>query len=428
MESSARRTLDILVVGLNHKSAPLEVLEKLSFSKEQLSSALSGLRDQVGESIILSTCNRTEIYAASDEPAETKQQIADFVAGFHGIDIEAITPHFYAYHGADAVSHLLGVASGLDSLIVGESQILGQVRDAMTVASETGSAQVPLVGLFHAAVRTGRRVREETEVGRNALSISYAGVQLAKRTLGSLEGLKVLLVGAGEAGRLVANALRTVGVGELVIANRTQSRGEELADSLGGSIVPFAELDEALGKADIAIAATDAPNYVITQDMVVAAVDRRGESPLFLIDLAVPRDIDPQVADLEGVKLFNIDDLSSIAEENLEARKRAAVHAETIVGDEVARFMKWWDSLDAVPIIKTLQRQAEEIRKRELDHALHDMPDIQSEHVAVVDALTRSIVKKILHDPTVFLRERADKSQLEAARDLFRLWEDPERD
>lgn len=420
--------MDILVVGLNHKSAPLEVLEKLSFSKDQLSDALSELRDQVGESIILSTCNRTEIYAASDGPAEAGKQIADFVAGFHSIGIEAITPHLYDYHGADAVSHLLSVASGLDSLIVGESQILGQVRDAMTVASETGSAQVPLVGLFHAAVRTGRRVREETEVGRNALSISYAGVQLAKRTLGSLQGLKVLLVGAGEAGRLVANALRTVGVGELVIANRTQSRGEELADSLGGTIVPFAELDEALGKADIAIAATDAPDYVITQDMVAATQEQRGKNPLFLIDLAVPRDIDPRVADLESVKLFNIDDLSSIAEENLETRKRAAVHAETIVGDEVARFMKWWDSLDAVPIVKTLQRQAEDIRKRELDHALHDMPDIQSEHVAVVDALTRSIVKKILHDPTVFLRERADKSQLEAARDLFRLWEDPERD
>ena len=420
--------MEILVVGLNHKSAPLEVLEKLSFSKEQLSDALSGLRDQVGESIILSTCNRTEIYATIDGPAEVKQQISSFVARFHGIDVEAISPHLYDYLGTDAVSHLLGVASGLDSLIVGESQIMGQVRDAMTVASETGSAHVPLVGLFHAAVRTGRRVREETEVGRNALSISYAGVQLAKRTLGSRQGLTVLLVGAGEAGRLVANALRTVGVGELVIANRTQSRGEELANSLGGAIVPFAGLNEALGKADIAIAATDAPDYVITQDMVAATQEQRGKHHLFLVDLAVPRDIDPQVADLEGVKLFNIDDLSLIAEENLEARKRAAVHAESIVRDEVARFMKWWDSLDAVPVIKILQRQAEEIRKRELDHALHDMPDIQSEHVAVVDALTRSIVKKILHDPTIFLRDKADKSQLQAARDLFRLWEDPERD
>ena len=420
--------MEILVVGLNHKSAPLEVLEKLSFSKEQLSDALSGLRDQVGESIILSTCNRTEIYATIDGPAEVKQQISSFVARFHGIDVEAISPHLYDYLDTDAVSHLLGVASGLDSLIVGESQIMGQVRDAMTVASETGSAPVPLVGLFHAAVRTGRRVREETEVGRNALSISYAGVQLAKRTLGSLQGLTVLLVGAGEAGRLVANALRTVGVGELVIANRTQSRGEELANSLGGAIVPFAGLNEALGKADIAIAATDAPDYVITQDMVAATQEQRGKNHLFLVDLAVPRDIDPQVADLEGVKLFNIDDLSLIAEENLEARKRAAVHAESIVRDEVARFMKWWDSLDAVPVIKILQRQAEEIRKRELDHALHDMPDIQSEHVAVVDALTRSIVKKILHDPTIFLRDKADKSQLQAARDLFRLWEDPERD
>ena len=420
------RVLDILVVGLNHKSAPLEVLEQVSFSKEQLPDALKRLQEQVGESVVLSTCNRTEVYTASETPAETSDRIASVLAGHRGMYVGEVTPHLYHQVGTDAVRHLLSVASGLDSLIVGESQILGQVRDALAAASESQSAHVPLVGLFHAAVRTGRRVREETDIGRNALSISYAGVQLAQRTLGSLQERTVLLVGAGEAGRFVANALRTVGVRDLVIANRTQARGQELADTLGGRVSPFSELSEALTEADIAIAATDAPEFVITWDMVESTLHDHGESPLFLIDLAVPRDIDPQVADLDGVKLFNIDDLSSIAEENLETRKRAAVQAETIVDDEVNRFTKWWDSLDAVPIVKTLQRQAEDIRKRELDHALRNMPELPSEQIEIVDALTRSIVKKILHDPTVFLRQEADKSQLQAARDLFRLWEEPD--
>ena len=416
--------MHILLVGLNHKSAPLEVREKVSFPREQLPQALALLREQAGEGVILSTCNRTEVYLASKSPANTARKVGRFVAGFHGLAAGDVSPYLYEYTDTDAVRHLFSVAGGLNSMIIGESQILGQVRDALTTASELHSADVSLVGLFHAAVRAGRRVREETDVGRNALSISYAGVQLAQRVLGTLRGLRVLLIGAGEAGRLVASALRTVGVSDLIIANRTLERGEELARSLGGQVRPFSEIDAALRETDIAIVATDSPEFVVTQEMVASAVQGPGNRPLFLFDLAVPRDVDPQVASLDGVRLFNIDDLSSIAEENLQERKRAAIDAEAIVEDEVARFMRWWGSLDAVPIIKTLQHQAEEIRKREMDRALRDMPDMSPEHAQVVDALTRAIVKKILHDPTVFLKDRADKSQLQAARDLFRLWED----
>ena len=414
--------MHIVLVGLNHRSAPLEVRERVSFPKEQLSDALPVLKERVGEGVILSTCNRTEVYSASENPAATVQQIRGFFADFHDLAPDELSPYLYHYTDVEAVRHLFRVASGLDSMIVGESQILGQVRHALIAASQTQSTQVSLIGLFHAGVRAGRRVREETDVGRNALSISYAGVQLAQRVMGTLSGLRVLLIGAGEAGRLVAQALRTDGVSDLMIANRTWERADELAQSLGGMVTPFSDIDDALRDADIVIAATDSPEFVITHEM--AALARR-DGPQFFFDLAVPRDVDPQVEQLDGVNLFNIDDLFSIAEENLEERKRAALDAEAIAEDEVARFMKWWDSLDAVPVIKTLQRQAEDLRRRELERALRKLPDLSAEELKVVEALTRSIVKKLLHDPTEFLKQRADKSQLAAVRDLFSLWEDP---
>ncbi|MCH7745421.1 MAG: glutamyl-tRNA reductase, partial [Chloroflexi bacterium] len=407
----------ITLIGLNHKSAPLEVREQVSFSKSQLEEALPLLKDRIGESVILSTCNRTEFYAVGENPARIAEQVRLFIADYHGISAKIISQHLYEYTDADAVRHLLRVASGLDSMIIGESQILGQVRDSLSAASDAQSVQTALLGLFHAAVRTGRRVRDETDVGRNALSISYAGVQLAQRTLGTLSGRKALLIGAGEAGQLVAKALRTVGIADLMIANRTLSRAEDLTQSLGGRAVPFSEIESALGEADIVISATDSPEFVITTAMASSAVNGRGEAPLFLFDLAVPRDVDPQVADLPGLKLFNIDDLFSIAEENLEERKRAAVDAEAIVEDELVRFMAWWDSLDAVPIIKTLRQHAEEVRIRELERALRKVPNLSDEQREVMDALTTSIVNKLLHDPIASLKQQTDKSQLQAARD-----------
>lgn len=416
--------MHILLVGLSHKSAPLEVRESVSFLSDQLPEALGALKKQIGESVILSTCNRTEIYSITENPSRTVEQIHRFVANFHQFPIDIVSPHLYDYRNANAVRHLFRVASGLDSMIVGESQVLGQVRDALSAASESQSVQVSTVGLFHAAVRVGRKVREETDIGRNPLSVSYAGVQLAKRKLGSLEGIRVLLVGAGETGQLVARALRTVGVGDLMIANRTLSRAEELAGYLGGRAIPFSEIGAALGDANIAIAATDSPDYVITRDMAASAFESRNGQPLFLFDLAVPRDVDPKVTDAGDVHLFNIDDLSSIAEENLEERKRAAVEAEAIVDSEVSRFMNWWDSLDVLPTIRALRQQAEDIRQRELARALEALDGLSAEQMQVIEALSRSLVNKLLHDPTKALKQGADKAQVLAARDLFRLWDD----
>jgi glutamyl-tRNA reductase len=417
--------LHIQLVGLNHRSAPVAVLERVSFTKEQLADALPKLVAQVGAGVILSTCNRTEIYTVSESPAESASQVRGFLTDYHHLPPETLSSSLYERTDADAARHLFMVASGLDAMIVGESQVLGQVRDALSVASESQSLQVPQVGLFHAAVRTGRRVREETDVGRNALSISYAGVKLAQRLLGTLEGQRVLLIGAGEAGRLVASALRTAGVGELMIANRTMARADELAQSLGGRVVPFLDIEDALSEADIVVSATDSPDYIVTLSMATAVVGQRRTGPLFFFDLAVPRDVDPEVASLDGARLYNIDDLSSIAEENLAARRHAAVEAESIVEQELTRFMTWWESLEGIPLIKEFRLQAEAIRERELERAMRRMPDLAREHREVVEALTKSLVNRLLHERTMSLRQGRGEDGPDEERDLFRLWGQP---
>jgi glutamyl-tRNA reductase len=379
----------------------------------------------VGEGLILSTCNRTEIYATADDAESAAARAGRFMASFHGVPHESLTPHLRQLLDEEAVHHLFRVAGGLDSMIIGESQILGQVRDALTAASEANSVDTPLVGLFHAAVRTGRRAREETDIGRNALSISYAGVNLASRVLGGLEGRKALLIGAGEAGKLVAVALRTSGVGGLMIANRTTSRSAELASELAGNVVTFDSIPDSLGEVDIVIVATDAPEYIISRAMVEQSLAMaRSDRTLFIFDLALPRDVEPSAGDLPGVKLFNIDDLASIAEENQRTRQNAANDAERIVQDELRRFMIWWESLDAEPMIRALRLRAEAVREEELARAVKNMPGLSDDDRRVLEALTRSIVNRLLHDPTVFLKNQASKSELDAARLLFGLWGD----
>ena len=418
--------MHILLTGLNHKSAPLEMRERVSFSKEQLSEALPDLADHVSEGVILSTCNRTEVYSVSEEPQKTTDDIRRFLADYSALDPEQLNTHLYDHTDAEAVRHLFRVAGGLDSMILGESQILGQVRDALTSAAESHSLSAPVSRLFHRAIRTGRRVREETDLGRNPLSVSYAAVQLAQRVLGNLNGRRVLLLGAGDAGQLVATALRTTGASDLMIANRTAERGAELARSLNGSVVPYEEVGPSLANADIVIAATEAPDYVLSRDAIASAAEGRAGRAMFLFDLSVPRNIDPDAGLLDCVSLFNIDDLSSIAEENLQERKGAAAEAEAIVDLEVDRFMTWWGSLEAVPLIRALRERAERIRSGEMARALGKMPDLSPQDVELLEAMTSSIINRLLHDPTISLKQRASQAHLQTARDLFRLWDDSE--
>ena len=411
----------ILLVGLSHKTAPLEVRESVSFRSSQILEALPVLRDELGEAVILSTCNRSEIYTVTDSPAQAAQSIQRFIAQYHDLPSDSIAPHLYTRTAEDAVKHLFSVSGGLDSLIVGESQILGQVRDALSASNEVKAVNSATVRLFHAALRVGRRVRQETNIGRNPLSISYAGVRLAQHVLGDLSDKRALLIGAGEAGSLVARALRTVGIGDLMIANRTESKASELAAYLSSRVVPFENLEDALQSTDIVIAATDSPGFVVKTSMGSSLHRMPGDPPLFAFDLAIPRDIDPRIATENDVRLFNIEDLSAIAEENLAERRRSAEDAEVIIDEEVVRFMKWWDSLDVLPTIRAIRRNAENIRERELAKALGMLEDMTLEDRQVVETLTRSIVNKILHDPTDSLKSGANKSQLRAAKDLFRL-------
>ncbi len=409
----------IVLAGLNHNTAPISVRERVSFTREQLPEALSQVGDKFGEGVILSTCNRTEIYALTNAPNQAADDILGLVSGFHGLDQRVLENHTYNLTDADAARHLFRVSSGLDSMILGESQILGQVRTALAEAADARSVHSVMLQLFHGAIGAGRRVREETYVSRSALSISFAAVKLAASFLGSVSGRRVLLVGAGEAGKLVAQALRTSGVGDITIANRTQERSAELAKGLNGQMVPFSDLEAALSQADICIAATDAPEHILSKAAVESATISRPDGSLFLFDLSVPRNIDPEAGTIDGVSLFNIDDLSAIAAENLKGRQAAAEDAEVIVDQEVGRFMSWMDTLEAAPVIREMRLQADEVRRRELERALREIKGLSEADVAKLDAMTRSIVNRLLHGPTTTLRDQAGEEFLEAARQMF---------
>ena len=415
------------MVGVNHRSAPIGVRESIAFPQDCLKDALAHLNQTLEEAVILSTCNRTEIYSATETVEEVVDGLKRFIINYRDVSESDITPFFYSKVGEEAVLHLFNVASGLDSQIVGESEILGQVRSALRIASEVQTVRVPMVGLFHAAVRVGRKTREETAVGRNPLSISFAAVQMVQRKLGSLMDKKALLVGAGEAGSLVASALKTVGVGHLSISNRTLLKAEELASDLSASTIPFDSLNDSIAESDIVILATNSSTHLINSEtMAHVEMDTR-DSPLFILDLSVPRDVAPELSNMNNLSLFNIDDLSHIAEENLEERKRAAEEARPIIEGEVSAFIDWWDSLDAIPTIKALRERAESIRETELLRVKSKLDALSSTEFETVDLLTRVIVNKLLHDPTLALKNSKDKSEIDVARNLFGLWDEAEK-
>ena len=411
----------LVAVGLNHKTAPLHLRERVAVPRDRLPDALRSLRERTGEAVLVSTCNRTEVYSVSDNPDATADALEVLLAEYGGIDRAELAPHLYRRTGVEAARHLFRVASGLDSMMLGESEILGQVRNALAAASESGSVQVPLSRLFHGAIRAGRRAREETDVSRNSLSLSYAGVQLVQRAAGGLTGLRALLVGAGEAGRLLARALRSTGVSDLLVANRTPERAAALAERLSGRTVPLDEAAGALAHVDVAVMAADARTPVFDVAALESAMAERQGRPLVVLDMSVPRSVDPRAGELEGVRLFNIDDLSTITEETLESRREAATKVEAIVEEELARFSEWWDGLEAVELVKSLRERAETVRQRELGKAMRRLGNLDPDQAEVVEALTRALTSRLMHDPTTALKNRLSKTQLQAIRDLFQL-------
>jgi glutamyl-tRNA reductase len=406
-------SMAIVITGLSHHTAPLGVRESVAFPREQLGRALVHLRAQPGvnECAILSTCNRVEIHADVDSGHENVP--AAFLASFHQRPQEELAPHLYRHTGEPAVRHAFEVAASLDSMVPGEAQILGQVKKAYEAAEEVGTLGPVLRSLRAKTFATAKRVRTETSIGQNAVSVSQVAVELARKIFGSLDGRSVLIVGAGKMSELSARQLVAAGAQATVLAGRSIDRAEALARSLGGRAVPFHCLRDELSRADVVISSTGAPGFVITPADVAAGLGQRGNRPLFLIDIAAPRDVDPAVRALESVFLYDLDDLKSVADANLKTRTAQLAPAASIVGDEVRAFLAEQKSRHAVPLLVALRRQADDVRRKELERARARLGPLTLDQQQAVEGVAAAIVNKLLHAPTVFLKQAAQDESAE---------------
>ena len=406
----------IVVVGVSHRTAPLEVREALAFPKERLAEALTRARDEAGldEAMILSTCNRVEVYGRArgdgSQGADTVPAIEAFLAAFHGRSPHDLGDAVYRLAGAEAVRHAFRVAASLESMVVGEPQILGQVKEAYSAAEAAGTLGSTLNALRNRSLAAAKRARTETGIGHNAVSISHVAVELARKIFGDLRDKNVLLVGAGKMSALAARHLVRSGARATVLGGRTFDKAAELAAALGGRAAPLESLRNEMAAADIVISGTGAAGIVIHHDDVVAArAARKGRHrrPLFLIDIAVPRDIEASVAAIGGVFLYDLDDLRAVAEANLRERRKEAAAAESLVEREVSEFLDWFKARDAVPVLVELRQRAEEIRRAELDKARRRMGPLNADQEQALEAATTAIVNKLLHSPMVHLKEAA---------------------
>lgn len=413
-------------MGMNHKTSPLEVREKLALRCGDPGESSAKILEIPGvkEAMCLFTCNRCEIIAAAAYTAEAVGGIRKFIADAGGISGEDLKRFIYAYRGGDAVRHLFRVAASLDSMVPGEPQILGQVKEAYRQCVDRKSSGMLLNRLLHHAFRTAKRVRTETGIAENAVSVSFAAVELAKKIFGSLHGKTVLLIGAGEMAELAARHLAANGAGKILIANRTYENAVRLSRDFLGSPVEYGKIGEKLGEADIVISSTGASGYLITRDMVAAALRRRKNRLLFLIDIAVPRDIDPASAEIDNVYLYNVDDLQGIVDENVRTRIAETGRAEEIVAGEVVLFTQWYESLEAVPTIVDLRRKLEEIAGGEIEKSSW-LRDLGPEENEKVRQLVGSVLNKVLHGPVTGLKEASRNSgalpYIAAIRKLFKL-------
>ena len=415
----------LTLAGISHRHASLEVRERLAIPAEQLASVLVSLGERFGAGTILATCNRLEVYLPGDHD---RAAVIDFLAAATGADRGLAGEHFEFMRDAEAIGHLYSVAAGIDSMVLGESEVLGQVRGAFSAAVAAGCDDALLSRLFHTAIRVGRRARTETAIGRNALSVSSISVQQAKLLCSDLQSATVLVIGAGEAGRLAASALVEQGVGEVLVANRTRERAEDLAAQLGGRALALDGLEAALCEADVVIAAADAPEPLVTHTMVADAMSARPYRPLLLIDIGVPRDIDHTVSTLSGVSYYDLDGLQAIAAEHYAVRAGEVEAVQAMVDAETGRFVTWWDQLQVTPTISALTERAERVRQAEVAKTLRRF-DADPEERAHLEALTKALVKQLLHDPITTLRERGDREvYIDAVRKLFHLDEEPGSD
>ena len=418
--------MSIVVIGLNHRTSPVTLLEKMTIGDSAMPKALHNLsvRDDIREVVVLSTCNRTEVYAVAERFHGAYDDIRDFFCETSGLPSDEVTPHLYSQHDEDAISHLFAVAAGLDSAVLGESEIIGQVRGAWERAMEEGVSRSSLNLLFRYALEVGKRARTETAISRSTASMSHAAVEMAEEILGTLHGRHVLVIGAGEMGEGVATALARAGAGSIAVVNRTVERGEALAHKVGARVSHFSNLETEVSAADVIVSCTGAGTPVLTKKLVHDA--RVGiDSPLLIVDIALPRDAESAVTELSGVTLRDLDHLKEWANRGLEKRAGEVEQVRSIIGEETERFLMEQAQRQAAPLIAQLRDAVEGIRVAEIERLSGRLAVMDDEQREVVEAITRGIVAKFLHNPSVRLREAAGTPQGErlsaAVRDLFNL-------
>jgi glutamyl-tRNA reductase len=417
---------DIALVGINHKTAPVELRECIAFSKEESVTAVQTLLRQpdLNEVILFSTCNRVEVLFVTDNRSRAISTTKEFIADFNKIPLEQFENALYVHEADEAVRHVFRVASSLDSMVVGEPQILGQIKDAYRTSTAINTSGVILNRLLHRTFFVAKRIRTETGIGDRAVSISFAAVELGRKIFGTLEGKTVLLIGAGEMAELSVEHLIRNKAGDIYVANRTFENGVALAKKFNGQALRFEEISDCLKFVDIIISSTGASDFVITRDQVKGVLRARRNRPLFFIDIAVPRDIDPAINRLSNSYVYDIDDLKDVVDDNMEDRQQEAVKAERIVDEAVINFRQWHAGLDVVPTIIALRNKVESIARAEIKKTLQSnkFPESGAE---ALNKMTRSLINKILHDPTIFLKKNgmmADRSlYIDAVRKLFNL-------
>ncbi|MBO8155915.1 MAG: glutamyl-tRNA reductase [Bacillaceae bacterium] len=413
--------MKIIVVGVNYRTAPVEIRERLTFSEEHLHEAMISLNQQksVLENVIISTCNRTEIYAVADQLHTGRYYVKKFIADWFSMDVKEISPYLFIKEEEEAVEHLFRLTCGLESMVLGETQILGQVKQAFLLAQDHHATGTIFNELFKQAVTLAKRAHKETEIGENAVSVSYAAVELAKKIFGELEYKHVAILGAGKMGELAVQNLHGSGAKQITVLNRTLKKAESLAEKFSGEARTIQDLDNVLRVADIVISSTGANDYILTKESLAPVLKSRKGKPLFIVDIAVPRNVDPVIHELENVFLYDIDDLQGIVDKNLEARQLAAEQIEQFIAAEIETFNEWVQTLGVVPVISALRQKALSIQEETMKSIERKMPDLTDREKKVLNKHTKSIINQMLKEPILQAKEMAGQHNAEETLELF---------